>query len=84
MNDQTDRWLPLDYPGGLVNKQWLQQEWNGLPQLVCIHCQWDTLEGLEEAQRHAAHCPRCHPAPVVIEPSPILVADKRGNIQSGG
>lgn len=76
----SDRWAPLDYPGGLIDSQWLLGQWNAIPQLTCIHCKWDTLEGIEAAREHAAKCPRCQPQETRVEPSPILRADKFGRI----
>jgi|WetSurMetagenome_2_1015567.scaffolds.fasta_scaffold332360_3 hypothetical protein len=82
--EETDRWSPLDYPGGLLDGQWQRSQWNGLEQLCCINCPWDTLEGIEAAREHMQICPRCRPTQDEIQPSPILVADKNGKIISGG
>jgi hypothetical protein len=76
LNAQDDCWAPLDYPGGLLDDQWEQSTWEGLPQLKCIHCPWDTLDGIEAAREHARVCPRCQPIEEPKAPSSILIADK--------
>lgn len=74
---EGETWAPLDHPGGLVDGQWERGQWEGMAQLRCIHCKWDTLRGLEAARAHKQACPRCAPpAPIEQQPSPVLVADK--------
>ncbi len=75
MRGLPDQWAPLD---NLIDGRWEKSIWSGLPQLICIFCQWDTLEGIDVAREHAAKCPRCCPPQVANEPSPVLVADKHG------
>jgi hypothetical protein len=79
--DTGDHWAPLDYPGGLLDGLWQRSTWRGLEKLACVQCHWDTLNGLEAAREHAQICSRCHPKQPADSPSPILVADKRGNIK---
>lgn len=52
----NDTWSPLDFPGGLELEQFTRELWNNLPQLRCIYCDWDTLNGIEEARKHAQFC----------------------------
>jgi hypothetical protein len=51
----------------LIDTQWIEEEWQGVPLLTCAHCHWDTLNGIHAARYQARHCPRCAPpADVVI------------------
>ena len=64
----------------LIDGQWRQGVWNGLPMLTCIHCGWDTLEGIEVARARAAMCPRCKPPEPEPKPPPLIQAyDRWGN-----
>ncbi len=67
---------------GLIEEQWKPGRWQEHEMLTCVYCQWDTLEGIEAARARKAICPRCAPAPVIV-PSPVIVADKYGNIING-
>lgn len=80
---EGEQWTPLDYPGGLVDGQFEHDQWEGLPQLRCILCQWDTLRGVEAARAHKQACPRCNPPPDEASESVIVVADKRGHVKAG-
>jgi hypothetical protein len=50
--------LPM---GALIDTQWIEEEWQGVPLLRCVLCQWDTLNGIHAARTQAQHCPRCAP-----------------------
>ena len=62
---------------GLLDGQWQIGQWHGIDTLRCIHCKWDTMDGIEAAHEHQAHCARCGPqaAPARV----VLVADKWGS-----
>jgi hypothetical protein len=64
----------------LIDGQWKPGVWNELPQLTCVRCQWDTLDGIEAARAYKAKCPRCGPAELPASPtSGLLIADRWGN-----
>lgn len=92
MNDQTGddptgtAPISADMPpapgpeGELIDGQWRPGAWNGLPMLTCVHCGWDTLEGIDVARARAAICPRCRPPEPEPKPPPaVLRADRWGN-----
>ncbi len=64
----------------LMDGQWAQFEWQGLPGVRCAICEWDTLEGLEAARAHRQRCPRCAPPPEPVRVATIPVADRWGNV----
>lgn len=74
--DGDDEWTPLDYPGGLVDEQFERGQWNGLPQLTCIYCEWDTLQGIEAARAHKQVCPRRRSSVSIQPPTQAPAADK--------
>jgi|WetSurMetagenome_2_1015567.scaffolds.fasta_scaffold292170_2 hypothetical protein len=45
----------------LIDTQWIEGAWQGVPLLVCSICQWDTLNGIHAARHQAQHCTRCAP-----------------------
>src|SRR3990172_2645667 len=63
----------------LIEDQWRKGAWNELEMLTCIHCQWDTLEGIDAAHARKATCPRCKPPEPPAAPPTVLVADRWGN-----
>ena len=65
----------------LVDGQWKVGSWNGMEMHTCVHCQWDTLEGIWEARAHKAACVKCAPppAPERVTSATVLVADRWGN-----
>lgn len=75
--------ISTDIPGedGLIDGQWRLGEWHAMPMLTCVHCQWDTLEGIEAARARKAICPRCRPPDPPVKPTSdvVLVANKRGD-----
>jgi len=65
---------------GLVDGQWRVGTWNGMEMHTCVHCQWDTLEGIWAAREHKAACVKCAPPPPARATSElVLVADRWGN-----
>jgi len=65
----------------LIDGQWQRGQWRGREQWRCTRCQWDTLNGLAAARRHQQDCQFCRPSIPTNQPSPVLVADKRGNVK---
>src|SRR3972149_5333672 len=55
---------PVEEAQGVVDGQWILGYWSGLERWECLACQWDTLDGLEEAREHKRTCPRCGPGAV--------------------
>src|SRR3990170_1464614 len=68
---------PVEEAQGVVDGQWILGYWSGLERWECLACQWDTLDGLEEAREHKRTCPRCGPG-AVASGGVVLVADRRG------
>jgi len=67
---------------GLVDGQWRVGSWHGMEMHTCVHCQWDTLEGIWAAREHKAQCVKCAPPPAVRErvtSEVVMVADRWGN-----
>lgn len=66
---------------GLIDGQWRVGSWHGMEMHTCVHCQWDTLEGIWEARAHKAVCPKCM-APAAAARAVterVMVADEWGN-----
>ena len=65
----------------LIEGQWQPGQWNGIDQLTCVNCKWDTLEGIEAAHEYKSKCPRCAPP---VEPPPpartLFIEDRWGNV----
>ncbi len=74
MSEQQDK--PVS---GLIDGQWQPGMWGEFPRLLCIHCQWDTLEGIEAAREYTQNCPRCHPEPEPVKPALVYRSDRYGN-----
>lgn len=56
----------------LIEGQWKPGAWQGIPQLTCVLCKWDTLDGIEAAREHKEKCPRCHPPEPPAPPPPLI------------
>lgn len=89
--DASDVQEPTPQPSSVAedatgegDAQWEAYRWNEMDGLRCKWCEWDTLEGMGAAQEHMRQCPRCAPAVEMPKPSPILIADRYGNIINGG